>query len=74
MEQTSKHVTRYKDTYYAKKVDDIASTDQIGWQALHYAASEGHGEVVRVLLEHGADIHATVQVNIDNAWKKYHYI
>lgn len=29
-----------------------------GWTPLHVAASGGHADIVRLLLEHGADVHA----------------
>jgi ankyrin repeat protein len=35
---------------------------KIGWRPLHYAASEGHTSAVKVLLESGAAVDATVQV------------
>ena len=31
--------------------------DISGWSALHLAASEGHLDVVKWLLEHGASVH-----------------
>ncbi len=36
----------------------IKQRDELGATALHYAAFGGHREVVRVLVEHGADVNA----------------
>jgi ankyrin repeat protein len=33
----------------------------MGWTPLHLAAREGHLEVVKLLVEHGADLTATTQ-------------
>ena len=41
------------------KVDvNVNSCDDGGLSALHYAADRGHAAVVRLLLEHGADVEA----------------
>jgi hypothetical protein len=37
----------------------VNQKDETGATALHYAAFDGHCDVVRVLVEHGADINAT---------------
>ncbi len=43
-----------------EKDADVNTVDQMeGWTALMFAAAEGHAQVVRTLLSHGAD--ATVQ-------------
>jgi len=36
----------------------INQKDQLGATAMHYAAFDGHREVVEVLVEHGADVNA----------------
>ncbi|KAF8540554.1 ankyrin repeat-containing domain protein [Trichophaea hybrida] len=41
---------------WAEKRLDIGMSDPFGWRALDFAASFGHIEVVRLLLEHGASI------------------
>jgi ankyrin repeat protein len=38
--------------------DDVAARNEDDWTALHMAAERGHGPVVRLLLEKGADIKA----------------
>src|SRR5262245_14485265 len=43
------------ETLLREKPRLVDDTDGRTLSALHYAASEGHLEVVRVLLEHGAD-------------------
>ena len=35
--------------------------DKDGWTALHGAARKGHRDIVRYLVEHGADVEATVR-------------
>ncbi|KAE8378665.1 heterokaryon incompatibility protein-domain-containing protein [Aspergillus bertholletiae] len=49
---------------------DLAAQDMFGETALHYAAENGHFEVVKILVEAGADIHrrdSTRRVPIDCA-------
>ena len=36
----------------------LTRTGSNGWTALHKAAGRGHVDVVRLLLEHGADVNA----------------
>ena len=43
--------------------EDINSTDDDGWTALHHAAREGDIEVVKILLDEGAKVDS---VNINN--------
>ena len=38
---------------------DIRAADRNGMTPLHWAASEGHGDVVRLLIEHGAPLEST---------------
>ncbi len=42
---------------------DVNSTDDVGWSALHYAAHHGHTEVVKTLIQAGANLN--VQPKID---------
>ncbi len=42
-------------TLITKQGVDIQSLDTAGYSALHYAICSGHVELVRVLLEYGAD-------------------
>ena len=45
----------------AKKMLQVADINTKGadqWVALHYAANEGHGDIIEVLIEKGADIQA----------------
>lgn len=42
------------------QASDLAKADALhGWQPLHYAVQSGSLPVVQLLLEHGADMHAT---------------
>lgn len=38
---------------------DMNQADKHGWRALNWAAAKGKLEVVQLLLQHGADVHAT---------------
>ncbi|RHY22317.1 hypothetical protein DYB32_009534 [Aphanomyces invadans] len=49
--------------------DLIHATDQHGWNALHWAASQGHGDVLKYLLQKGAIAHAAEPVNL---WSPLH--
>lgn len=37
---------------------DIEATDEYGWRALHVACYQGHTDIVRILIEAGANVHA----------------
>lgn len=43
-----------------KQATNIVSRDDDGLTALHYAADRGHVDLVKLLLDHGADINALV--------------
>ena len=37
---------------------------QIGWTALHLASSKGHLDIVKYLIEKGADINIKIKVSV----------
>jgi len=39
-------------------IDLLFSADENGWQPIHEAAAGGHPEVIKMLIEYGADINA----------------
>ena len=47
--------------------DFVKRRDEKGWAPLHYAADAGRADIARVLLEHGADLNATVNTPYHNA-------
>ncbi|RHZ16065.1 hypothetical protein DYB26_003541 [Aphanomyces astaci] len=49
--------------------DLVHATDQHGWNGLHWAASQGHGDVLKFLLQIGAVAHAAEPVNL---WSPLH--
>ena len=44
---------------------DVCSSSQDGETALHVSAGEGHVDVVKELLERGADVAATDKVRVE---------
>ena len=49
-------------TYASIKV--FCYLPQEGWTSLHFAASEGHLEVCKLLCQYGADLSVTTEVSI----------
>jgi hypothetical protein len=43
---------------------------QDGWTPLHIASDNGHLEVVRLLLDQGADMEATIKVGAVRRWRR----
>jgi ankyrin repeat protein len=44
--------------FFLSRGADVNALDELGNMPLHYAAGEGHKEVVRTLVAHGADVNA----------------
>jgi len=40
---------------------DVNAAEKDGWTALHWAAMEGHTDVVRLLLQNGANVEAVTE-------------
>ena len=51
-------VERVKELLATKGVDINSKTEKSGWTALMLAATEGHCDVVKALVENGADVNA----------------
>ena len=51
------------DVLTREKAIDLNSTLLDDWTALHLAANEGHKEVVKILIDHGANIEAEARRN-----------
>lgn len=56
-------VQKLQDLLTREKAIDINSTLLDDWTALHLAANEGHQEVVKVLIDFGANIEAETRMN-----------
>ncbi len=48
--------------------DLLQRRDENGWQVVHEAVRAGHADVVRYLVEHGADIGATTNNGGNLLW------
>ncbi|EQC37643.1 hypothetical protein SDRG_05235 [Saprolegnia diclina VS20] len=48
---------------------DVNITDQHGWNGLHWAASQGHTEILELLIERGANVQA---VEPEHLWSPLH--
>lgn len=42
----------------------VNTAGEDGWTALHYASSKGHLSIAKLLIDRGADIHATNKDNL----------
>ncbi|EEY58731.1 uncharacterized protein PITG_10860 [Phytophthora infestans T30-4] len=48
---------------------DANTADQHGWSGLHWAASQNHSDILNLLLQNGAEVNATDQIN---GWTALH--
>ncbi|KAF0728414.1 hypothetical protein Ae201684_013777 [Aphanomyces euteiches] len=48
---------------------DVHATDQHGWNGLHWAASQGHGDILKFLLQQGAAVNTVEPVHL---WSPLH--
>lgn len=54
-----------------ERLNGIVDDETIGMMPIHCAAATGKGDVVKILLDHGAFINCSLRVNCDNSYYDY---